>query len=53
MPIGEAYRFLLGGLRFGYIDMKRVAGKDEYAHFYSTTIPKGSPPTAKILRLSQ
>lgn len=50
MPIGEAYRLLLSGLRFGYVDMKR---KEDYAHFYSSTIPKGTPPTAKILRLSQ
>lgn len=53
MPTGQAYRFLLGGLRFGYVDMKKTPGKDEYAHFYASTIPKGSPPTAKILRLSQ
>jgi hypothetical protein len=34
------------------MDMK-VAGKDEYTHFFSSTIPKGIPATSKILRISQ
>ena len=56
MHIGQAYRLLLEGLRFGYVDLKKtpgIAGKEEYNHFYGSSIPKGSPPTAKILRLSQ
>lgn len=55
MPIAQAYRYLLEGLRFGYVDLRKSsgAGKDEYNHFYGSSIPKGSPPTVKILRLSQ
>lgn len=28
MPPSEAYRYLLGGLRFGYIDIRKTPGKD-------------------------
>ena len=50
MPIAEAYRILLGGLRFGYINIKE-GNAFKHAHF--SNISTSTPATSKILRLSQ
>jgi len=50
MPVAEAYRLILNKLRFGYVNLKEGNG---YKHAHSSVITNNSPPTAKILRLSQ
>jgi len=46
----EAYRKMLGGLRFDYISMKEGTN---YKHHWSSLITEATPPAAKVLRLSQ
>lgn len=50
MPVAEAYRILLGGLRFGYINIKEG---NTFKHAHSSSISTSNPATSKILRLSQ
>lgn len=52
LPLNEAYKKLLGPLRFDTMSMKQ---KGAYKHYYLNMINSSSatPPPAKILRLSQ
>lgn len=50
MPVAEAYRILLRGLRFGYINIKEG---NAFKHAHSSSISTANPATSKILRLSQ
>lgn len=50
LPLPEAYRKMLGGLRFDYISMKEGTN---YKHHWSSLITEATPPAAKVLRLSQ
>lgn len=50
MPVADAYRLLLSKLRFDYVNLKEG---NVYKHAHSSSISTNSPPTSKILRLSQ
>lgn len=50
LPIAEAYRILLGGLRFGYVNLKEGG---TFKHAHSSSISTSAPATSKVLRLSQ
>lgn len=50
MPVADAYRLLLSKLRFDYVNLKEG---NVYKHAQSSVISTNSPPTSKILRLSQ
>jgi len=49
-PLPEAYRTLLGDLRFDYMDMKE---NGKYSHYYASYINNNAPPQAKMIRLAQ
>jgi hypothetical protein len=50
MPVAAAYRYLLEGLRFGYVNLKEG---NVFKHAHASSITSSNPPTSKILRLSQ
>mmetsp|Transcript_28549 Transcript_28549/g.25440 ORF Transcript_28549/g.25440 Transcript_28549/m.25440 type:complete len:352 (+) Transcript_28549:6147-7202(+) len=53
-PIQEAYRQLLGDLRFDYMDMKDSSSQ-RYVHYYQNNFSNSSsnPPQSKMIRLAQ
>lgn len=50
LPVAEAYRILLSGLRFGYVNLKE---NNVFKHAHSSSISTSAPATSKVLRLSQ
>ncbi len=51
-PLPEAYRSLLGPLRFDYMDMKDP-GTQKFKHYYAYLTAPNLPPQSKMIRLAQ
>ena len=51
-PLPEAYRSLLGPLRFDYMDMKDPATL-KFKHYYAYLTAPNLPPQSKMIRLAQ
>lgn len=53
LPIPQAYKSLLQGLRFDYMDMRDESGGVYKHHYQSIAQQSQNPPSSKMVRLAQ